>query len=209
VTTHWMFADAFRKRFPGVDMDADKIVIDDGDIVTAGGLMAWTDLGMRLIERMLGQSVMIETGQFFLIDVGGREQRHYSTLAPDVAHGDDAIALVQTWLRQTGAKDVSVAAMAEKAGMEERTFLRHFKAATGTTPREYAQRMKFDRARKMLQTTRQPVSRIAWDIGYGDAAAFGRQFHRFVGLSPGEYRRRFAVAGDGGPTQHTPARSNN
>jgi transcriptional regulator GlxA family with amidase domain len=67
-------------RFPDVRMEADKIVIEDGDIVTAGGLMAWTDLGLRIVERLLGPTVMIETARFLLIDPSGREQRHYAAL---------------------------------------------------------------------------------------------------------------------------------
>ena len=70
-TTHWLFADVFRARFPDVNMDAGKIVIEDGDIITAGGLMAWTDLALRLVDRLLGPTVMVETGQVFLIDPAG------------------------------------------------------------------------------------------------------------------------------------------
>ena len=51
-TTHWLFADAFRERFPDVRLDCDRMVIEDGDIITAGGLMAWTDLGLRLVDRL-------------------------------------------------------------------------------------------------------------------------------------------------------------
>ncbi len=56
-------------------------MIDDGDIITAGGLMAWTDLGLRLIDRLLGPSIMVETSRFFLVDASGREQRHYGSFA--------------------------------------------------------------------------------------------------------------------------------
>ena len=60
-TTHWFFAEQFRERFPDVRLEIDRMVIDDGDIVTAGGLMAWTDLGLRIVERLLGPTVMMAT----------------------------------------------------------------------------------------------------------------------------------------------------
>jgi hypothetical protein len=67
-TTHWLFAEAFRARFPDVRLDTDRMVIEDGDILTAGGLMAWTDLGLRMVDRLLGSTVMVDTGSFMLID---------------------------------------------------------------------------------------------------------------------------------------------
>lgn len=193
-TTHWQIGDAFRERFPSVRLDTDRLLIDDGDIITAGGLMAWTSLGLRLVERLLGQAPMLEAAQFFLIDVAGREQRHHSRFVPPLDHDDEPILRVQRWLAESAGNDVAVSDMARHASMEERTFLRRFKRATGMAPSEYAQRLRIDTARELLQTTRQPVKQVAWRAGYGDAATFGRLFRRTIGLSPGEYRRRFGAA---------------
>ncbi|MGN6702295.1 MAG: DJ-1/PfpI family protein, partial [Burkholderiaceae bacterium] len=81
-TTHWRQAAAFAARYPRVTVDADRLVIDDGDIITAGGLMAWTDLGLKLVDRFLGSSVMLQTARVLLVDPAGREQRHYSHFSP-------------------------------------------------------------------------------------------------------------------------------
>lgn len=192
-TTHWMFADLLQTRFPEVQVEPDRIVIDDGDILTAGGLMAWTDLGMRLIDRLLGPSIMVETSRFFLVDASGREQRHYGSFAPRLTHGDEAILKVQHWLQAKGARAIGVADMAREAGLEERTFLRRFKAATGVKPTEYAQSVRVEKARELLQFTKRTIDQIAWAVGYEDATAFRRIFSRLVGLAPGDYRRRFAA----------------
>jgi transcriptional regulator GlxA family with amidase domain len=197
-TTHWLFADLFRERFPDVQMDADKILIEDGEIITAGGLMAWTDLAMRLVDRLFGPTIMVETGQFFLIDPAGREQRHYSSFSPRLVHGDEAILKVQHWLQPQATRTVSVGDMARQAQLEERTFLRRFKAATGLTPTQYVQQLRMGKARELLQFTRRTVEQVAWSVGYEDATAFRRLFHRIVGLAPGSYRRRFGAAGDVG-----------
>ena len=63
------------RRFPTIKVDVDRMVIDDGDIITAGGILAWTDLGLTLVERLLGPSIMLETARFLLIDPPGRTQR--------------------------------------------------------------------------------------------------------------------------------------
>ena len=101
---------------------------------------------------------------------------------------------MQHWLQAKGAGPVAVAEMAAEAGMEERTFQRRFKAATGMTPVEYVQHIRVGKARELLEFTKRTVDQIAWGVGYEDAAAFRKLFHRITGLSPGEYRQRFQVA---------------
>jgi len=192
-TTHWFFADAFRERFPDVRLEIDRMVIDDGDIITAGGLMAWTDLGLRIVERLLGPTVMMETARFLLIDPAGREQKNYASFAPKLSHGDEAVLKAQHWLQARGPGPVAVPAMAAEAGLEERTFQRRFKAATGMTPVEYVQHLRVGKARELLEFTRRTVDQIAWTVGYEDAAAFRKLFHRITGLTPHDYRQRFAV----------------
>ena len=130
-TTHWTYADEFARRFPEIHVDADRLIIDDGDIVTAGGIMAWTDIGLRLIDRFLGLSVMLATARYFLIDTAGREQRFDSSFSPRLNHGDEAVLRVQHWLQKKGVRDVTLVGMAAYAGLEERTFLRRFRKATG------------------------------------------------------------------------------
>ncbi|CDO36252.1 MULTISPECIES: GlxA family transcriptional regulator [Novosphingobium] len=191
-TTHWFFAEQLRDRFPDILVTEDKIVVEDGDIITAGGLMAWTDLGLRLIDRLLGPTVMMETGKFWLIDPSGREQRYYSNFAPRLTHGDEAILKVQHWLQGKSGRPVAASVMADMANLEERTFQRRFKAATGMRPIEYVQHLRVGKAREMLEFTKRSIDQIAWSVGYEDAAAFRRVFNRIVGLTPGEYRQRFS-----------------
>lgn len=190
-TTHWSYGELMRSRFPKTIVDTDRLIIEDGDIVTAGGVMAWTDLGLKLVERFLGPTIMMETARLLLVDPPGREQRFYSTFSPNLTHGDAAILKLQHWLQSTGAKTVDLAALSEVAGLEERTLLRRFRAATGLTTTEYAQRLRVGKAQELLQFHTTPVDSIAWEVGYQDPSAFRRVFRRIVGLTPAEYRRRF------------------
>jgi transcriptional regulator GlxA family with amidase domain len=191
ITTHWAHADSFRQSFPAIRLDTDKLVIDDGDLMTAGGVMAWTDLGLKLVDRFLGPSIMGQTARLMLIDPPGREQRYYSAFSPRLSHGDAPILKVQHRLQSTGAKQVSLTALAAEAGLEERTFLRRFRRATGMTATDYCQRLRVGKACEQLQATTQPIATIAWLAGYGDVAAFRKVFMRIVGLTPGDYRKRF------------------
>lgn len=191
VTTHWAYANLFQTRFPRVCLDVDRLLIDDNDIITAGGVMAWTDLGLRLVDRFLGPIVMIETARMLVVDPPGREQRYYSAFSPQLAHGDAAVLKVQHWLQATDAKDIALSKLAEQARLEERTFLRRFQKATGMTTTEYCQRLRVNKALELLQFSRLTIDRIAWEVGYGDPGAFRKVFARIVGLTPGDYRRRF------------------
>lgn len=193
MTTHWAYANQLQERFPQVRVDVDRLVIDDGDVISAGGLMAWTDLGLRLVDRLLGPTVMIETARMLLVDPPGREQRYYSVFSPKLTHGDAAVLRVQHWLQATQAKDIALATLAAQARLEERTFLRRFQKATGMTTTEYCQRLRVGRARELLQFSNAPTDRVAWEVGYNDPSAFRKVFTRMVGLTPGEYRRRFSA----------------
>lgn len=193
-TTHWMYRDDLAKCYPDIRLDTDRLIIDDGDIITAGGSMAWTDLGLRLVDRYLGPRVMIDTARLLLIDPPGREQRFYSGFSPRLTHGDAAILKAQHWLHANDARESSVVVLADKAGLEERTFLRRFQRATGMTSNDYAQRVRVNKARELLQFGRDPIESVAWKVGYRDPGAFRKVFTRIVGLGPGDYRKRFGAS---------------
>ncbi|WP_329606674.1 GlxA family transcriptional regulator [Paraburkholderia polaris] len=190
-TTHWSFNEVFAEQFPDVLTETDHMVIDYGDVVTAGGVLAWADLGLRLTERFLGTPVMLETARFMLVDPPGREQRFYSEFDPRTKHGDRAILRAQLWLLTQRERPVSVADLAQHADLEQRTFLRRFVAATGMKPSEYQQRLRITRAREMLEFSQDTVEDISWSLGYGDVAGFRRVFRKVMGLTPSDYRRRF------------------
>ncbi|VXB35813.1 GlxA family transcriptional regulator [Pseudomonas sp. 8O] len=192
VTTHWSLAAQMAARFPHVRVLPERMVIDDGDLITAGGLMAWTDLGLALVTRLMGPTIAAETARFLVIDLNRESQRHFSSFAPSLDHGDAAVLAVQRWLQ--GKAEASLADMAARAGLGERTFLRRFRAATGMKPTEYCQQLRVSKAHELLEFTRQGIEQVAWQVGYGDSGAFRKVFTRLVGVSPGDYRRRFGAA---------------
>lgn len=195
VTTHWAYAELLQHRFPNVLVEADQLIIDDGDVITAGGLMSWTDLGLRLVDRLLGPTIMIETARMLLVDPPGREQRYYSVFSPRLTHGDTAVLKLQHWLQATQAKEMALPTLAAQAGLEKRTLLRRFQKATGMTTTEYCQRLRVGRARELLQFEKTSIERVAWEVGYSDPGAFRKVFTHLVGLSPSAYRRRFSALG--------------
>ncbi len=194
-TTHWGLEQDFAAAFPAARLEIETLLVDDSDIMTAGGVMAWTDLGLRLIQRFVTPSVMLDAARHFLIDPPGREQRFYSSFMPRLNHGDAAILKAQHWLQEHYSKPVTVPEMADQAGLAGRTFLRRFQKSTGHNPVAYVQQLRIMRARELLEFSTSPFNRIAWQVGYEDPAAFRRVFQRTLGLTPGGYRSRFGVNG--------------
>ncbi|CAM3609188.1 MULTISPECIES: GlxA family transcriptional regulator [Pseudomonas] len=192
-TTHWNFAQSLAERFPQVQVEANLPLLDDGDIITSAGLMAWTDLGLKLVERYLGETLAAETARFLAVERVSGGQQPGSVFSPRLDHGDEAVLKVQHWLQGSGARDVSLTAMADCAGLEQRTFLRRFRSATGLKPTEYCQQVRVGRACRMLEFTNRSIDQIAWGVGYQDPGAFRKVFFKVTGLAPSDYRRRLAT----------------
>ncbi|WP_374381078.1 GlxA family transcriptional regulator [Dongia sp.] len=192
-TTHWSLAEEMQLRFPAITVDADKLIIEDGDVITAGGIMAWVELGLKIIERSMSPAIVLNVARFFLVDAAGREQRFYSAFTPRLTHGDEAILKLQHWLQRHVAKKISLPQMAAQVNLSERTFLRRFQKATGLNPTRYLQSLRLAKARELLELTRHRIDQIAYRVGYEDPGAFAKLFQLQIGLTPSEYRKRFGV----------------
>lgn len=199
-TTHWSLADDFSKRFPAVRLASDRIIVHQGDIVTAGGLMAWLDLGLDLVARFTAPLIMRLLGKILVVDTGNREQRYYRTFTPPFDHGDSAILTIQHHLSRRVDKALTVSALAEMAFLGERTFFRRFLKATGLSPKTYIQHLRVQKACDLLEETDLSLETIVHQVGYEDLSAFRKVFFDTVGLTPRDFRRRFALnrKGEGG-----------
>ena len=195
VATHQGSAKALAKHFPKIVVDTNRRIIDHGDIITAGGFLSWVDLGLLLVDRILGPAIRAETARFVLADPAAGEARYFTGFAPPQTHGDRAVLEAQKWVHMRDGRGVSLAAMAKAAGLERRTLLRRFASATGMTPIEYCRSVRIARARELLEGGGISQKQIAQSLGYKDVASFARVFRKAVGSAPGAYRKRFGRKG--------------
>src|SRR5271170_1788086 len=195
VATHQICAKVLAKRFPKIVVDTNRRIIDNGDIVTAGGFLSWVDLGLFLVDRILGPAIRAETARFVLADPAAGEARYFTGFAPPQMHGDRAVLKAQEWVHMRDGRGVSLAAMATAAGLERRTLLRRFASATGVSPIEYCRAVRIARARELLEGGDTSQKQIAQSLGYEDVASFARVFRKAVGSAPGAYRKRFGRNG--------------
>jgi len=192
-TTHWGLAAGFENQFPAVKLDINKILINEGDIITAAGLMSWIDLGLELVAQFMNPSIMRQLGKILIVDTGMREQRYYQSFTPRMDHGDQAVLKAQHHLQQNFHKPVKVSALSRLSILTERTFLRRFVKATGFKPIQYLQRLRIQKACNMIESSNDTFESISFSVGYEDASAFRKTFLKIVGLTPRDFKRRFSA----------------
>jgi transcriptional regulator GlxA family with amidase domain len=191
-TIHWNLADSFAKRFPDILLKREKMLVDEGDCITAGGVSAYLDLSLYLIARFGSPELAASLSKILLIDPARRLQSPYQTSSFNKNHGDMEVLSIQERLEENLDETITIRNLAQRARLGERTFMRRFKKATGDTPLEYLQHLRIEVARKLLETTSETIEGITRKTGYEDISSFRKLFKRHTGLSPSVYRKKFS-----------------
>lgn len=193
VTTHWAFAKHLAQSYEDIEVADRNLVLDDGDVISAGGILAWTDLGLTLVERLFGRSTMLSTARFLVIQPPRATQLPFTEFVPDFDHGDEAILRVQHHIHADLTASLNVGDLSDVAHLGKRTFMRRFAKATSLNPTEYIQQARVAKARGVLELTTRPLDQVAWEVGYKDPSAFSKIFQRISGVSASDYRHQFGV----------------
>ena len=175
-TTHWGLSDKFAARYPQVDWRPDLFITEDSRVLCSGGVFASIDVSLYLVEKLCGHDVAVKCAKSMLLPMPRIHQTGYAMQTVSQAHGDDRIRDVEAFLQANFHTDISTQALAERAGLGERTFVRHFKAATGKLPAGYIQALRIQAAKAMLEHDAKPVQAISSDVGYDDVAFFRHIF---------------------------------
>jgi transcriptional regulator GlxA family with amidase domain len=185
-TTTWWFAPLFRSRYPRVELIMDRMVIPDWPIATAGAALAQMDLMLAIVGRFAGSSLARACANYLLL-----EERHSQASFMAIAHlasQDSKIAKVEKWVRHNIARDFTVDDMARVAAMGPRTFARRLARICGVSPIRFVQRIRIERARYLLETTRQTIEEIAQQVGYAEPSTLRRLMRRETRHSPKRFR---------------------
>lgn len=191
--THWAHCDALARRFPKVTVDPDPIFIRDDNIYTSAGITAGMDLSLALVEEDLGRAFATDVAKemvMFLKRPAAQSQfsEHLRTqMAPDGKLKD-----IQIWVLHNLSENHSVESLAERAMMSPRSFYRHFKQSVGLSPSRYVTEVRVDAAKRLLEESPLQIKSIAVKCGFGDDERMRRAFHRWLGVSPDDYRQRFS-----------------
>lgn len=193
-TTHWMYADDLAVRYPRVRVDAGVLYTDDGDVLTSAGTAAGLDLCVHMVRADHGARIAAEVARRLVVPPhrdGGQAQYIRSPLPAPGAEAD-TVSAVMAWALEHLDRPLTVADLARRAAMSQRTFARAFAAAAGTSPMHWLARRRIAAAQELLETTDLPVERIAARVGFGSAVTLRARFGQVAGVSPSQYRRTFA-----------------
>lgn len=192
-TTHWAIADLLRQRYPQVHWEPEHFVTEDGRIFCSGGVYASIDLSLYLVDKYCGREIALQCARALLVSMPRSRQSGYAVVPLSRPHEDEPIRRAEEYLQQHFAHAVSVDTLAQQIGMSPRTLMRRFKAATGSVPGAYLQQLRISAAKELLESGRTPIPEVGARIGYEDVAFFRRLFKRHTGMTPAEYRGRFAT----------------
>ncbi len=190
--THWMGCELLAELYPAVTVDPDPLFVRDGNVWTSAGVTAGMDLALALVEEDLDAETarrIARTLVMFVQRPGGQAQ--FSAQLAVQRPVREPLRDLPAWIAAHPGEDLTVPALARRAGMSERNFARVFAAETGRTPGAYVEAARLEAARRLLETTGTTLDSIARSCGFGTVETLHRSFKRALNVTPGQYRRHF------------------
>lgn len=191
-STHWAYINEFKARYADVEVEDGAIITEHDNIYSSGGANSLWNLLLYLIEKYSDRETAIMVSKYFALDIGRDSQSQFAIFRGQKNHGDEGIHKVQDYIEEHYEDKITIDSLANLINTGRRTFERRFKEATNNTPIEYIQRVRIEAAKKSFEASRKNVSEIMFDVGYTDTKAFRDTFKKITGLTPIEYRNKFA-----------------
>jgi transcriptional regulator GlxA family with amidase domain len=192
-TTHWYFAEQFKRRFPHILLRDDQVIVDEGRVVTCGAATSFLNLIIYLVGKHFGHDLAVLASKIFLIDMDRPSQLPYRIFRPAITHNDTAIVRCQEFINLRLKANLPLGDLAKQAAMSPRNFSRRFKAATGDSVAVYIQKLRIEAAKRLFETSDLSAAEVTYRAGYTDERSFRRLFKRYTGLGPKNYRAKFKL----------------
>jgi transcriptional regulator GlxA family with amidase domain len=193
-TTHWAFADEFRALFPDVNLRPDLLYVDEGDVLTSGGLAAGLDLCLHIVREQMGAAHAASLARFNVVAPHREGGQAQFIPAAVTALNPGGLATTLQWALEHLDEPLDAATLAAHAGLSPRTLARRFTEELGQPPGRWLTGQRIARARELLETTALSVEEVAGRVGFGGAATLRVHLRRAATTTPTAYRRTFAAA---------------
>ena len=194
-TTHWLNANELKYFYPAIQVVDEKMITDQHGLYSSGGSNAYWNLLMHLVEKYAGREIAIYTAKYFVIDLNKNFQSPFVVFHGLKDHEDEEIKDAQAYIEQHYKDKLTVHQLAARFNMTRRTFERRFKRGTRNTVAEYIQRVKIEGAKKQLEIGRKSINEIMVNVGYSDTQTFRNIFKRITGVTPVDYKSKYARKG--------------
>lgn len=190
-TTHWQYAGALAARYPGVQVEPDRIFVRDEHIYSSAGVTAGIDLALALIEQDCGSGVSLAVARaliVFLRRPGGQSQFSVNYSGASSEHSQ--LGGISDFVHSNLSADLSLARLARHAAMSERSLMRLFREELRTTPARYVEAARVEAARSLIESGSTSIQQVAHRCGFGSTDTLRRAFLRHLKIAPGDYRQR-------------------
>jgi transcriptional regulator GlxA family with amidase domain len=189
--THWAAATKLAERYPAVDVHADALYLDHGDVLTSAGTASALDACLHIVRTRLGSAAAATIARHLVIAPHreGDQAQYIDRPMPDDTAGP--IGDTITWALANLDQRLSVTALAAHACMSTRNFSRRFYETTGMSPARWILTRRLDEARRLLETTTWSITRISTACGFASAVTFRQNFTAHYATTPTSYRYRF------------------
>lgn len=191
-STHWAHITEFKERYPEIEVEDGAIITEHENLYSSGGASSLWNLILYLVEKFSDRETAVMISKYFALDIGRESQSQFAIFRGQRNHGDADIQKVQDYIEEHYEDKLSIETLANLINTGRRTFERRFKEATNNTPVLYIQRVRIEAAKKFFEASRKNVTEIMYDVGYTDTKAFRDIFKKITGLTPIEYRNKFA-----------------
>jgi len=191
VVVHWRFAKDVASQFPKLRVNPSNLFVKDGSFYTCPGGISTVDLSLALIEEDYGRQVALRLARDLFVHLKRScEHEQYSEALQFQVHSSDRFADLPAWILSHLSHDLSVDALAQRAGMSRRNFTRLFHKTFGKTASQFVAEARIAEARKRLLVPRHSIESIANSVGFQSADVFSVAFERHAGVRPRIYRAR-------------------
>jgi AraC family transcriptional regulator, transcriptional activator FtrA len=193
-TTHWLLTETLSTRFPKIAVEPNVLYVEDGNVMTSAGSASGLDLLLAIVRKDYGPKVANMFARRMVIPPHREGGQSQFVLQPVAVRTTDKVSAVIDWMSQNLRGDICIDDLACRAAMSTRSFTRRFRAATGTSPIEWLIRLRVRRAQDLLESTREPIERVAELSGFGTPETLRHHFRKVIGTSPAAWRRTFGIA---------------
>ncbi|WP_425547605.1 helix-turn-helix domain-containing protein [Actinokineospora globicatena] len=193
--THWQYAALLAERHPLVEVDADVLYVDDGNILTSAGSAAGIDLCVHLVRADHGATIANAVARRLVVAPHREGGQAQFIEAPVPAPTEDAVATSMTWALANLAAPITVESLAKRAHLSARTYLRRFQQTAGTSPIRWLITQRVQASLALLESGEHPIPEIAAAVGFESPVTYRHHFTRAMRTSPSAYRRAFRERG--------------
>lgn len=193
-TTHWAYADAFRERFPEVNLEVDRIYTEQDNILTSAGSSAGIDVCLHIVREDFGAEIANSVARRLVMHSHRQgDQAQFIEQPVPADYEADRLSETITFVRENIDQPHSVESLANVARMGERTFQRRFRALVGMPVGQWLIRERVTRACELLETSDAALESVSTAAGFGNPGVLQYHFRKSYGVSPSQYRRQFSA----------------